>query len=90
MIKKLVKLFFSLRGVSYGPRPYKPWKDKRWKAHKRARHHTHIDPRYGYPPFGQPPGYGGHHAPYGGHHHRPRSIKGMVVEAILHKLAGRR
>lgn len=73
-MKKLLKLLTLIQAVRHGggyaARGYKPWKGKKWK---RGRH-------YGYDPYGYgPPPYGSQ--PYG----RPKGIKGMVVEAILHR-----
>jgi hypothetical protein len=97
MLKKLAKL--ALRhavdrgmtggyGHGYGPHHGgKPWKRKGWKA----------DRGHGWGPYGghHPGHHQGYHqagpSPYESHPgHRPaRGIKGMIIEAILRRIAGR-
>ncbi len=88
-MKKLLKLFSLVQAVRHGggyaARSYKPWKGKKWKG---GRKHQ----AYGYQPHAAPPppyGYGPAHDPYGQAHHRPRGIKGMLLEAIVHRLLRR-
>ena len=80
MLKTILRLLLESRSKRYdhrGPYGYKPW-----KKHKRSRRYDgwHGDDRYGYEGrYGHmPPGY-----------HRPRGIKGMIIDAILRRLLKR-
>lgn len=95
MLKDIIARLVSdrLHGSRYGGSGgKKAW--KAWKKHQKAR------ARYG-APFGWnngPPGY--HHDGYGprdgygyghaGGHHRPRGLKGFLIEAVLRHLIRRR
>ena len=86
-MKKLLKLLSLVQAVRHGHPPYgagayKPFKRRKWK--KRERHRGYG--AYGHPPYGHDHGAG--YDPYG--RPRPRGLKGMIVEAILHRLLGRR
>jgi hypothetical protein len=86
MLKSLIRLLLDRQSGryhhpshhGYGSHPYKPW--KKGKKDRRG-YDWYPDPRAGYGPgpYGHPPhGY-----------HRPRGIKGMILEAILHRLMKR-
>ena len=93
MLKKLLKLVSlyqaTRHGHHYGSSPHKPWQRTKWKGHKRDRYsgygHQPYGPPHGYdrPPY-PPHGYGADHGPYG--YGRPRGLKGMIIDAIVHKL----
>lgn len=84
-MKKLARLLALTLASRHGHGPiaggYKPWKRRKWKAHKQYGYGPYHGHQPGYPP---PPPYG-----YGYGHPRPRGIKGLIVEAILHKLLRR-
>jgi hypothetical protein len=85
-VKKLLKLLSLVQAVRHGHPPYgagayQPFKGKKWKKRERYR-------RYGAYGGHPPHGYGSSgYDPYG--HPRPRGLKGMIVEAILHRLLRR-
>jgi hypothetical protein len=83
-LKKLLKLLALVQAVRHGRSyggvgAYEPFRRKKWKKRDQRRYGA-----YGYPPHGY--GYG--HDPYYGRP-RPRGLKGMIVEAILHRLLRR-
>ena len=81
---KLLALYQAARhggGHAAGHRPYKPWKAaKKWKKQQR-RYHGHG---YGYQHPRDPYGHGPYHHPP-----RPRGVKGLILEAVLHRLLRR-
>lgn len=99
MLKKLLKLAHLVQAARHGHAHggYKPWKGKKkWKRHTYGQwggpygHHPGYGPPPGWghdpgPGWGQPYGYG---HPYG--HGRPRGLKGLILEAVLRRLLGRR
>jgi hypothetical protein len=82
-VKKLLKLLALAQAARHGHAAYraagarKPWKHEKRKGRWHDPHHGHHP--YGY--HGMGPG------PYG--RARPRGLKGVIVEAILHRLLRR-
>ena len=80
MLKTLLRLLLEGRGKRYDHRS--PYSYKPWKKPKKSRrpYGWHGDDRYGYGDrYGHmPPGY-----------HRPRGLKGMIIDAILRRLLKR-
>ena len=81
MIKSIAKLIFAIwqsrqHGYHYGYG--KPWKPKKRKGYKHGRDWGH----HGYPPYGQEYGHPGYH--------RPRGVKGLIIDAVLRRLLHRR
>jgi hypothetical protein len=81
MIKSIAKLIFTIwqsRQPYYGHGHGKPWKSKKRKRYKHGPHWSH----HGYPPYGHDYGYPGYH--------RPRGVKGLIIDAVLRRLLHRR
>ena len=81
MIKSIAKLIFTIwqsRQPYYGHGHGKLWKSKKRKGYKHGRSWDHRD----YPPYGNDYGYPGHH--------RPRGVKGLIIDAVLRRLLHRR
>lgn len=78
-MKNLLKFLALARAARHGRfHGHKPWKAKKWKKHRAYGY----DPRYSHSPYG--------HGPYGyGPPPRPRGLKGLILEAILHRLLRR-
>ena len=81
MIKSIAKLIFTIwqsRQTHYGYGHGKPWNSKKRKRYKHGRSWDHR----GYPPYGHDLGYPGYH--------RPRGVKGLIIDAVLRRLLHRR
>ena len=81
MIKTTAKLIFVIwqkRQHGYHDSHGKPWKSKKRQGYKHGRNWGHR----GYPSYGDEYGYPGYH--------RPRGVKGLILDAVLRRLLHRR
>lgn len=86
MLKSVLRLLLDRYGrhhghrpsypPAYGSHPYKPW--KKGKKHRRP-YGWHAGLGYGSGPYDD--------RPYG--YQRPRGIKNLIIEAVLHRLLKR-
>jgi hypothetical protein len=87
MLKTLARILLDRHGGRYGHHPYKPWKKGKKRKGWGRYYDAYRDHRYGYDdrPYGNDP----RHAPPPYGYHRPRGLKGMILDAILRRLLRR-